>query len=1090
MSLLRQSDLLEPTHSEMKFLPTEPKKRPGGNPRGRGGGGKRFGPQSGKKRGSKQRDSRASQSQQLAMENQFRQILGKYKKIRLTGTVKKKIIKDAITLKKRSRFKNLDNEAILWTLVVVYLLTNIPTSSAAVLSQPIFILGENFNNETFVYALQTQNKGLLEESLETLSLEGLRQLKYIIPQFFAVKIFGDMVLNAVNALIAKTVARTDSTRAALKKRKPKAPKPTKVSRSAAPATPTAPVAPTAPAAPAVPTTPAMASIGEINEMAVPKNWYDSWLDGWSNDVVPTGDAEILKNRLVSVEDVASSAEPREIRDFFRFLGHNGTQLDVYTSPEELPSSIKSTNPNYVSMQRTLDFRNKILLQIKTDARINLKEAQEIRRNPSMFSNYLLDYYEYWTLSEQDLKTSLDDASKQQTQQLEKVLEERKKQYPDSDNCDNCRMADLVIPRVIGLMLEHLKFHPQFRYYAFTQHLHVLNNNLPSESLNQEMKIIILNILDVIAPAEGRSSSMTMFYIDRNNQKQMEQIISEVLNSVLDKETMNDFINPDSEFSLEDVNVASTNREVRHQLEKWKKEINNRGRERSVAIYTENRESYVSQSSSNDPLGLFERFKDLVELVTIHEIVSEDYMKDILQTEKEKEAMLKAINNLGTDKAMGLNAASREGLKKWVNAQYKVAKEAADAAAAAAGISTSSGGVSSKLPATTSSNTESTTTSSNTESTTTSSNTKSTVSTDTNERGISIIQPMENPNSFIIKLRETLITSTKRITTQAKKIFGAENFQHISRIGNDIQKVINSIKSQDNLYPPSINAPDEVKQNYLMQKNIITAGEMWCTHLVQRTGYFSIDVQQKLQQYRQLRLEVNYRENLFKQQSLLRTFDDIDGLPEPPNLLNLFGVARWTNLYNMAVYISLLSTGTGIVGLIEYNTGIIRTTLSKVKNWAVLPLWKLAKILTIGPKGAVTFIKFAIGHVVGGLTCCCRKEDGGGAVASKQRGRRNSRGRGRSSKGSRSGGGSRGGEQGRKSMCNWCSGCLRGSNTEQYTDEEIDAMSYNSSTGDSIQSLSTRINRLKFSANISGSTDTRKTKIKEFQRNHPRVKTKP
>ena len=685
--------------------------------------------------------------------------------------------------------------------------------------------------------------------------------------------------------------------------------------------------------------------------------------------------------MVSVEDVASSAEPREIRDFFRFLGHNGTQLDVYTSPEELPSSIKSTNPNYVSMQRTLDFRNKILLQIKTDARINLKEAQEIRRNPSMFSNYLLDYYEYWTLSEQDLKTSLDDASKQQTQQLEKVLEERKKQYPDSDNCDNCRMADLVIPRVIGLMLEHLKFHPQFRYYAFTQHLHVLNNNLPSESLNQEMKIIILNILDVIAPAEGRSSSMTMFYIDRNNQKQMEQIISEVLNSVLDKETMNDFINPDSEFSLEDVNVASTNREVRHQLEKWKKEINNRGRERSVAIYTENRESYVSQSSSNDPLGLFERFKDLVELVTIHEIVSEDYMKDILQTEKQKEAMLEAINNLGTDKAMGLNAASREGLKKWVNAQYKVAKEATSAAAAAAGISTSSGGVSSKLPATTSSNTESTTTSSNT---------KSTVSTDTNERGISILQAREQPNSFIVKLRETLITSTKRITTQAKKIFGAENFQHISRIGNDIQKVINSIKSQDNLYPPSINAPDEVKQNYLMQKNIITAGEMWCTHLVQRTGYFSIDVQQKLQQYRQLRLEVNYRENLFQQQSLLRTFDDIDGLPEPPNLLNLFGVARWTNLYNMAVYISLLSTGTGIVGLIEYNTGIIRTTLSKVKNWAVLPLWKLAKILTIGPKGAVTFIKFAIGHVVGGLTCCCRKEDGGGAAASKQRGRKKTR----------------------------------------------------------------------------------------------------
>ena len=154
----------------------------------------------------------------------------------------------------------------------------------------------------------------------------------------------------------------------------------------------------------------------------------------------------------------------------------------------------------------------------------------------------------------------------------------------------------------------------------------------------------------------------------------------------------------------------------------------------------------------------------------------------------------------------------------------------------------------------------------------------------------------------------------------------------------------------------------------MQRNIITAGEMWCTHLVQRTGYFSVDVQQKLQQYRQLRLEVKYRENLFQQQSLLRTFDDIDGLPEPPNLLNLFGVARWTNLYNMAVYISLLSTGTGIVGLIEYNTRIIRTTLSSVKNWAVLPLWNLAKILTIGPEGAVTFIKFAIGHVVGVLTC--------------------------------------------------------------------------------------------------------------------------
>ena len=31
----------------------------------------------------------------------------------------------------------------------------------------------------------------------------------------------------------------------------------------------------------------------------------------------------------------------------------------------------------------------------------------------------------------------------------------------------------------------------------------------------------------------------------------------------------------------------------------------------------------------------------------------------------------------------------------------------------------------------------------------------------------------------------------------------------------------------------------------MQKNIITAGEMWCTHLVQRTGYFSIDVQLNL-----------------------------------------------------------------------------------------------------------------------------------------------------------------------------------------------------------------------------------------------------
>lgn len=135
------------------------------------------------------------------------------------------------------------------------------------------------------------------------------------------------------------------------------------------------------------------------------------------------------------------------------------------------------------------------------------------------------------------------------------------------------------------------------------------------------------------------------------------------------------------------------------------------------------------------------------------------MKDILQNEKQKEAMLEAINNLGTDKAMGLNAASREGLKNWVNAQYKVAKKATSAAAAAAGISTSSGGVSSKLPATTSSNTESTTTSSNTE---------STVSTVTNERGISILQPREKPNSFIIKLRETLITSTKRITTQAKK----------------------------------------------------------------------------------------------------------------------------------------------------------------------------------------------------------------------------------------------------------------------------------------------------------------------------------
>ena len=78
MSLLRQSDLLEPSHSEMKFLSTEPKKRQGGNPKGRGGSGKKFGPQSGKKRKSKQRDSRANQSQQLVMENQFRQILGTY----------------------------------------------------------------------------------------------------------------------------------------------------------------------------------------------------------------------------------------------------------------------------------------------------------------------------------------------------------------------------------------------------------------------------------------------------------------------------------------------------------------------------------------------------------------------------------------------------------------------------------------------------------------------------------------------------------------------------------------------------------------------------------------------------------------------------------------------------------------------------------------------------------------------------------------------------------------------------------------------------------------------------------------------------
>ena len=452
-------------------------------------------------------------------------------------------------------------------------------------------------------------------------------------------------------------------------------------------------------------------------------------------------------------------------------------------------------------------------------------------------------------------------------------------------------------------------------------------------------------------------------------------------------------------------------------------------------------------------------------------------------------MLKAINNLGTDKAIGLNLASREGLKKWVNAQYDVAKKATAAAAAAAGISTSSGGVSS--------NTESTTTS---ESKTTSNNTESTVSTITDERGIQITQPIEPPNSFIIKLRETLITSTKRIRIQAKNIFGKENFKHILRISNDIEKVIHSIKSQDNLYPPGINAPNERIQNYLMKKNIITAGEMWCTHLVQRTGYFSIDVQQKLQQYRQLRLEVKYQNNLFQKQSLLRTFNDIDELPESPNLLNLFGLARWATLYNMYVYISLLSTGTGIVGLIEYNTGIIRTTLSSVKNWAVLPLWKLAKILTIGPKGAITFIKFAIGHVVGGLTCCCRKEDSGRAAVSKKRGRRKSRGR--SSSGGRGSGRGRSDkkEQERKSMCNWCSGCLRGSNTEQYTDKEIDDMPWNSSTGDSItgdyiQKLNARINRiikdndLKI-AKIGGSTETCKRLIKEFQKKHPHVKTKP
>ena len=1079
MSLLRKSDLLEPTHSEMNFLPTEPGKRPGrgkrpgSNPMGRGGPGKRFGPHSGKKRVSKQRDSGANRRQPKDMESQFRQILGTYqtKTFKLTGAVKKKIIKDAITLKKRPRFQNLDNEAILWALVVIYLLSNIPTSSAAVLSQPIFIPGEIFNNETFIYALQTQNKGLLEESLETLSLEGLRQLKYIITQFFVVKFFGDLVLKVVNALIAKVAASATS---ALKKRTPrtpKAPTPAQVSKPTAPAAstiPTAPAASTTPAAPAASTTPAVASSGDVDEMAVPKSWYDSWIGGWENTVEPTKDAEILKNKLISVEDVANSAEPHEIRDFFRFLGHNGSQLESYTSPERLPSDINYKTDGYVSMQRTLKFRNKILSQIKTDARINLKEAQDIRRNPSMFANRLLDYYEYWTLSEQDLKTSLDDASKQQTQQLETVLGERKKQYPNSDNCDNCRMADLVIPRVIGLMLEHLKFHPQFRYYAFTQHLHVLNNNPPSESLNQEMKIIILNILDVIAPVEGRSSSMTMFYIDRNNKEQMEQIISEVLNSVLDKETMNDFLEPDSEFSLEAVNAASTNREVRHQLEKWKKDINDRVVGRSVAIYTENRESYVSQTSPNDPLGLFEQFKDLVELVTIHEIVSEDYMKDILQTEQQKNDMLKAINSLGTDKAMGLNEASRDGLKKWVEAQYNVVKEATSAAAAAVGMSTS--GASGKSQVTTSSNP---------------------VSTVTDERGISIVQTREKANSFIVKLRETLITSTKRITTQAKKIFGTENFRHISKIGNDIKKVIHSIKSQDELYPPSINAPPEEKQAYLMQKNIITSGEMWCTHLVQRTGYFSIDVQQKLQQYRQLRLQVNYQQNLFQQQSLLRTFNDVSDLPDAPNLLNLFGIARWANLYNMAVYISLLSTGTGIVGLIEYNTGIIRTTLSGVKNWAVLPMWKLAKILTIGPNGTVTFIRFAIGSVVGGLTCCCKKQ--GGGAASKQRGRRNSRGRSSSSRGGRSGGGGGGGEQDRKSMCNWCSGCLRGSNNEQYTNKEIDDMDWQNLTGeaDSIQLLSTRINRLKLLPTpISGSTGTRKEKIKQFQKNHPRVKTKP
>ena len=419
------------------------------------------------------------------------------------------------------------------------------------------------------------------------------------------------------------------------------------------------------------------------------------------------------------------------------------------------------------MQRNLAFRNKILSRIETDAKSNLIEAKKIRRNPSMFSNFWLHYYEYWTLSEQDLKTSLNDASEQQIQQVEKVLGERKKQYPESDNCGNCRMADLVIPRVIGLMLEHLKFHPQFRHYAFTQHLHVLNNNPPSESLNQEMKIIILNILDVIAPAEGRSSSMTMFYIDRNNEKQMEQIISEVLNSVLDRETMNDFLNPDSEFSLESINTQSTNREVRHQLEKWKKDMDGRVDGTSVAIYTENRESYVLQPSSNDPLGLYIKFKDLVELVTIHEIVSEDYMKDILQTEQQKKDMLEAINSLGTDKNMGLSEASRNGLKKWIKAQYNVVKEATSVAAAAVGISTpgasgiSTPGASGKSQVTTSSNP---------------------VSTD---RGISIVQTREKANSFIVKLRETLITSTEKITIQAKKIFGTgtENVP-ISKIGNN------------------------------------------------------------------------------------------------------------------------------------------------------------------------------------------------------------------------------------------------------------------------------------------------------------------